>query len=157
MTVDKNPVSREQIEVNGTTLLSQHRGSSGQSAVAFARHILEPGLATHFAGARGTVPLQSWTTTYRRGRAPSVRGPGWRWRQPLTVPYTLALVPALKEAAVPTRLVWGRDDEFQKIEFARRYVSEIPGSDIVEVAGKHIPTEDSPQEVADAILEHLRA
>ncbi|WP_216699268.1 alpha/beta fold hydrolase [Arthrobacter sp. H14] len=34
--------------------------------------------------------------------------------------FTLDLVPALKEAAVPTRLVWGRDDEFQKIEFARR-------------------------------------
>lgn len=70
--------------------------------------------------------------------------------------HTLELVPALKTAAVPTRLVWGRDDEFQKIEFARRYVSEIPASDLVEVDGKHIPTEDSPEEVASAILEHLQ-
>lgn len=70
--------------------------------------------------------------------------------------YTLDLIPALKEAAIPTRLVWGRDDEFQKIEFARRYVNEIPGSDLIEVAGKHIPTEDSPQEVTDAIVEHLQ-
>ncbi|WP_051442099.1 alpha/beta fold hydrolase [Arthrobacter sp. H14] len=69
--------------------------------------------------------------------------------------HTLNLVPALREAAVPTRLVWGRDDEFQKIEFARRYVNEIPASDLVEVAGKHIPTEDSPEEVTDAILGHL--
>jgi len=69
--------------------------------------------------------------------------------------YTLDLVPRLVEAAVPTRLVWGRDDEFQKVEFARRYVAEIPGSDLVEVPGKHIPTEDSPAEVAEAILGHL--
>ncbi|NKX56375.1 alpha/beta fold hydrolase [Arthrobacter mobilis] len=71
--------------------------------------------------------------------------------------YTLELLPALKAAAVPTRLIWGRDDEFQKIGFARRYVEEIPGSDLIEVAGKHIPTEDSPDDVTAAILEHLRS
>ena len=69
--------------------------------------------------------------------------------------YTLDLVPALKEAAVPTCLVWGRDDDFQKIGFARRYVEEIPNADLVEVDGKHIPTEDSPDAVAAAMLEHL--
>lgn len=70
--------------------------------------------------------------------------------------HTLELVPALKKAAVPTRLVWGRDDEFQKIDYARRYVNEIPASDLVEVAGKHIPTEDSPTEVAAAMIDHLQ-
>lgn len=69
--------------------------------------------------------------------------------------YTLDLVSTLKEAAIPTRLVWGRDDDFQKIHYARRYVTEIPGTDLVEVDGKHIPTEDSPHEVAQAILEHI--
>lgn len=70
--------------------------------------------------------------------------------------YTLDLVPGLVERALPTRLVWGRDDDFQKVEFARRYVAQVPGADLVEVAGKHIPTEDSPREVAEAVLEHLR-
>ncbi len=69
--------------------------------------------------------------------------------------YTLDLVPALQAAGIPTRLVWGRDDGFQKVEFAHRYVAEIPGADLVEVAGKHIPTEDSPKAVAAAMLEHL--
>ena len=69
--------------------------------------------------------------------------------------YTLDLVPALKKAAIPARLVWGRDDDFQKIHYARRYEAEVPGADLVEVDGKHIPTEDSPHEVAHAILEHL--
>lgn len=69
--------------------------------------------------------------------------------------YTLELLPALKSADVPTRLIWGKDDEFQKISFARRYVSEVPSSDLVEVAGKHIPMEDSPREIAGAMLDHL--
>lgn len=69
--------------------------------------------------------------------------------------YTLELVPALIAAAVPTRLVWGRDDAFQKVSFARRYAAEVPASDLIEVPGKHIPTEDSPEQVAAAILEHL--
>ncbi|NKX51437.1 alpha/beta fold hydrolase, partial [Arthrobacter deserti] len=69
--------------------------------------------------------------------------------------HTLDLVPALQAPAVPTRLVWGRDDGFQKIAFARRYVREIPGSDLVEVTGRHIPTEDSPADVAAAVLGHL--
>ncbi|SNS76637.1 Pimeloyl-ACP methyl ester carboxylesterase [Geodermatophilus pulveris] len=69
--------------------------------------------------------------------------------------YTLDLVPGLIERAVPTRLVWGRDDVFQRIEFARRYVAQVPGADLVEVPGKHIPTEDAPDEVAEAVLDHL--
>ncbi|WP_216698807.1 alpha/beta fold hydrolase [Arthrobacter sp. H41] len=71
--------------------------------------------------------------------------------------YTVELVAGLKAAAIPTRLIWGRDDDFQKISYARRYVAEIPGSDLVEVNGKHIPTEDSPEKVAAAVLEHLGA
>lgn len=69
--------------------------------------------------------------------------------------YTVDLVPLLQEAQIPTRLVWGREDDFQKISFARRYVKEIPGSDLVEVDGKHIPTEDSPAAVTQAVLDHL--
>ncbi|MEW1808314.1 alpha/beta hydrolase [Pseudarthrobacter sp. NPDC080039] len=69
--------------------------------------------------------------------------------------YTLDLVPLLQKDQIPTRLVWGRDDEFQEISFACRYVREIRGSDLVEVDGKHIPTEDSPAAVAQAILDHL--
>jgi len=69
--------------------------------------------------------------------------------------YTQNLVPALVDAAVPTRLVWGRNDVFQKIEYARRYVQTVPGSDLVEVAGLHIPTEDSAADIAQAMLEHL--
>lgn len=69
--------------------------------------------------------------------------------------YTLELVPLLQDARIPTRLVWGSEDDFQKVSFAHRYINEIPGSDLVEVGGKHIPTEDSPAAVAQAIRDHL--
>lgn len=69
--------------------------------------------------------------------------------------YTLDLLPALAAATVPTKLIWGKDDDFQKVTFARRYAAELLSSDLVEVAGKHIPMEDSPQEIAAAMLEHL--
>lgn len=69
--------------------------------------------------------------------------------------YTLDLVPELGRRRVPTRLVWGSDDEFQAVAYARRYVDEIPGSDLVEVPGKHIPTEDSGALVAAAVRDHL--
>jgi pimeloyl-ACP methyl ester carboxylesterase len=71
--------------------------------------------------------------------------------------YTLDLIPALARQAVPTRLVWGRDDDFQKVEYARRYVDEIPGSELVEVPGRHIPTEDATEPVAAAMLDHFAA
>ena len=71
--------------------------------------------------------------------------------------YTMDLVPALVREAVPTRLVWGRDDSFQKVEHARRYVEEVPDSSLVEVPGRHIPTEDAPERVATAMLDHLTA
>lgn len=69
--------------------------------------------------------------------------------------FTLDLVPALIDNAVPTRLVWGRDDTFQEVRYARRYVEAIPGSDLVEVPGRHIPTEDAPERVAAAMLDHF--
>lgn len=71
--------------------------------------------------------------------------------------YTLALIPALTKAATATQLIWGRDDDFQKVEYAHHYVTEIPNADLVEVHGKHIPTEDSPHDVGRAIREHLTA
>ena len=69
--------------------------------------------------------------------------------------YTLDLVPLLQEAHIPTRLVWGSEDDFQKVSFAHRYINEIPGSDLVEVNGNNIPTEASPAAVTQALLAHL--
>src|SRR5918994_1261272 len=68
--------------------------------------------------------------------------------------YTLELVGDLKRAAVPTLLLWGEDDTFQRVEFAERYAAEIPGSTLHRLPGSgHIPMESAPEATAAALAE----
>lgn len=69
--------------------------------------------------------------------------------------YTTGLVEPLRQRALPTLLVWGVDDEFQRLEYAERFVREMPHAELVKTEGKHIPQEDSPQEVGDALATFL--
>lgn len=61
-------------------------------------------------------------------------------------------------AEVGVRLIWGEEDEWQPIHYARRLAEEISGSElrVVPKAG-HFVMEDAPEEVSQFILEHLRA
>lgn len=124
-------------EATGVQEMLQARAVSTRGSVL--RELGEEELADYLSPWRDPARVRSWTALA------AAADPA----------YTMGLVPALQEAALPTRLVWGRDDDFQKIGYARRYVEEIPGSDLVEVEGKHIPTEDSPAAVAEAITAHL--
>lgn len=66
--------------------------------------------------------------------------------------YTLELVDDLRRAAVPTLLLWGEDDTFQRVEFAERYAAEIPGAELRRIPGSgHIPMESAPAETAAAL------
>jgi pimeloyl-ACP methyl ester carboxylesterase len=66
--------------------------------------------------------------------------------------YTLELVDELAAAAVPTLLLWGEDDMFQRVEFAERYAAEIPGATLRRLPGAgHIPMESAPQATAAAL------
>jgi pimeloyl-ACP methyl ester carboxylesterase len=70
--------------------------------------------------------------------------------------YTLELVDELAAAAVPTLLLWGEDDTFQRVEFAERYAAEIPGATLRRIPGSgHIPMESAPDVVAAALAEWL--
>jgi pimeloyl-ACP methyl ester carboxylesterase len=67
--------------------------------------------------------------------------------------YTTELVPALREAAPPTLLIWGEEDEFQPIAYARRFADEMPAAALACVPGaRHIPMEDDPERVAAEML-----
>jgi pimeloyl-ACP methyl ester carboxylesterase len=67
--------------------------------------------------------------------------------------YTLDLVPALRASAVPKLLVWGEDDAFQRVEFAERFVNDIPHTTLVRIAeAGHIPMENNPHAVAHALI-----
>lgn len=66
--------------------------------------------------------------------------------------YTLELVDDLAAAAVPTLLLWGEDDTFQRVAFAERYAAEIPGATLRRLPGSgHIPMESAPLAAAEAL------
>jgi len=66
--------------------------------------------------------------------------------------YTLELVDELAAAAVPTLLLWGEDDAFQRVAFAERYAAEIPGATLRRLRGSgHIPMESAPDAAAAAL------
>jgi pimeloyl-ACP methyl ester carboxylesterase len=68
--------------------------------------------------------------------------------------YTLELVGDLQRAAVPTLLLWGEDDTFQRVEYAERYAAEIPGATLRRLPGSgHIPMESAPGETGAALAE----
>jgi pimeloyl-ACP methyl ester carboxylesterase len=68
--------------------------------------------------------------------------------------HTLELVDELAAAAVPTLLLWGEDDTFQRVAFAERYAAEIPGATLRRLPGSgHIPMESAPDAAAAALAE----
>jgi pimeloyl-ACP methyl ester carboxylesterase len=72
--------------------------------------------------------------------------------------FTLELVPALRERALPTLLVWGVEDGFQPVAYAERFAAEMPDARLVRVdRARHLPMEDRPEVVTDALGAFLRA
>jgi pimeloyl-ACP methyl ester carboxylesterase len=66
--------------------------------------------------------------------------------------YTLSIVPELQTSSIPKLLVWGEDDQFQSVEYAERFVAQVPNSGLVRIPGAgHIPMENSPGAVALAL------
>lgn len=68
--------------------------------------------------------------------------------------YTLELVDELKAISIPTLLVWGDEDTFQRVEYAERYAAEVPNARLKRIAGSgHIPMESAPAPTAAALVE----
>ena len=66
--------------------------------------------------------------------------------------YTQDLVEPLKELDLPTLLLWGEEDEFQPVGYARRLEREMPNARLVAVPGaRHIPMEDDPGKVGEEL------
>jgi pimeloyl-ACP methyl ester carboxylesterase len=68
--------------------------------------------------------------------------------------YTMELLGPLRANRQPKLLVWGRDDQFQRLSYARRFAAEMPRTTLVSIprAG-HIPMENDPAEVAATLTE----
>lgn len=72
--------------------------------------------------------------------------------------YTLELVPALQRSTTPKLLIWGEDDLHERVEYAERFVAEVPQTTLVRVPGAdHIPTENAPDEVGRALATFFAA
>lgn len=55
---------------------------------------------------------------------------------------------------LPTLLLWGEEDEFQPIDYARRFDREIPRIRLVVVPDvRHIPMEDDPERTGIALAD----
>ncbi len=74
----------------------------------------------------------------------------------LDVRDTLAVQDDLPRLGVPSRVVWGAADQFQKVRYGARFASDL-GTDLRRIDGaKHWTPEDHPAEVAAAINELVR-
>ena len=66
--------------------------------------------------------------------------------------YTQDLESGLRASAIPKLLVWGEDDQFQSVEFAERFATEMQNTKLVRIArAAHFPTENDPKGVSKAL------
>lgn len=69
---------------------------------------------------------------------------------------TQQVVPALARLTMPVRLLWGAQDTWQPLTYAKRLTADIPGSELVVIDnGGHFLMEDQPQRVRSEILNFL--
>jgi pimeloyl-ACP methyl ester carboxylesterase len=70
--------------------------------------------------------------------------------------YTERLVDRLDRLTMPVRILWGAEDRWQPMAYAKRLASDIPGSELVIIpeAG-HFVIEDAPERVTEEILDVL--
>jgi len=72
--------------------------------------------------------------------------------------YTMEMLPALLQSKTPKLLVWGEDDPFQTIDYAERYAREVPDTKLIRIpSAGHIPMENEPRAVAQALAEFFTA
>jgi len=70
----------------------------------------------------------------------------------LDVEDTLSISGRLSALGVPARLVWGEADEFQKVEYGRKFARDLDAPLRLIPGGKHFTPEDHPDIIADEIM-----
>lgn len=68
--------------------------------------------------------------------------------------YTMVLIEELKTTRVPTLLIWGEGDSFQKIDYAYRLQADIPDCRLEIIPNaRHFVMEDNPEQVSSLIMD----
>lgn len=74
----------------------------------------------------------------------------------LDVRDTLAVAERVPAIDVPSRVVWGAADRFQKVAYGERFARDL-GAELTRIPeGKHFVPEDHPDRVAEAVNDVLR-
>lgn len=75
----------------------------------------------------------------------------------LDVNQTMELVPLLPQVHAPTLLLWGDEDPFRPVDYARRLASDLPRAQISVVKqGRHFLPLEKPQQLAGLIRSFLQ-
>lgn len=69
----------------------------------------------------------------------------------LDVRDTLAIEDQLRDIDIPSAIVWGAADQFQKLRYGQRLADDLASSLTVIEGGKHFVPEDHPQDLARVI------
>lgn len=71
--------------------------------------------------------------------------------------YTQETAAELKKLAMPVKILWGEEDQWQPVSYGRRLASDIPRAElsVVPQAG-HFLMEDAPHRVTQELLDFLR-
>ncbi|OSP53979.1 alpha/beta fold hydrolase [Pseudoruegeria sp. SK021] len=79
-----------------------------------------------------------------------------RQAQSLNVNDTKSIAGQLPNLGIPARIVWGADDDFQKIEFSERLAADLKAPLRRIEGGKHFTPEDFPEVIAEEINALIR-
>ena len=79
-----------------------------------------------------------------------------RQAQSLDVEDTKAIADKLPTLNIPARIVWGADDEFQKLEYGERLAKDLNAPLRRIEGGKHFTPEDHPDLLAEEINALIR-
>lgn len=74
----------------------------------------------------------------------------------LDVEDTLSIADRLSGLGIPARLVWGEADEFQKVEYGRKFASDLDAPLRLIPGGKHFTPEDHPNIIAEEIMKLVK-
>ena len=142
MLVDAVGIKPQQGEIADIFIISP------TEVTALAYH--DPKQAPEYDQLYGQTPTPEQVTIAEGNREMTVR---LCWKPYM---YDLRLPQLLGRVNIPTRIVWGREDQIVPAECAQLYHQAIPGSDLVIIDNcGHVPQVEKPDEFVKTALEFM--
>lgn len=127
---------------------AQRKVSASKAMVA-----LRGALKSGFATSPGDERMNGLLAPYRTevGKLSLIRNAA-----ALNTNLTTEITHLLPTIVAPTLILWGEDDTFQLIKYGERLAADIPGSQLIRIAGaRHFAMIDQPESVCQHLLAFL--